>query len=174
MLLATAAAVLALATQPLYPFTVGHERLRLADGVSLAVTYWRPVPRDTAERFPVLFEFLPYRKDDSFYRRDYPLYEYFVRRGYILAKVDVRGTGGSEGRLPPREYSDVELDDALEIIRRLARLPGASGAVGMWGISWGGFNALQVAMRQPPELKAILALHSSDDLFHDDVHYIDG
>ncbi len=174
MLLATAAAVLALATQPLYPFTVSHERLRLTDGVSLAVTYWRPVPRDTAERFPVLFEFLPYRKDDSFYRRDYPLYEYFVRRGYILAKVDVRGTGGSEGRLPPREYSDVELDDALEIIGRLARLPGASGAVGMWGISWGGFNALQVAMRQPPALKAILALHSSDDLFHDDVHYIDG
>jgi len=46
--------------------------------------------------------------------------------------------------------------------------------VGMWGISWGGFNALQVAMRRPPGLKAILALHASDDLFHDDVHYIDG
>lgn len=173
MLLA-AAAVLALAGQPLYPFTVSRERLRMPDGVQLAVTLWRPVPRDTAERFPVLLEYLPYRKDDSFYRRDYPLYEYFVRRGYILAKVDIRGTGGSEGRLPPREYSDVELDDAMEIIAQLARLPGANGSVGMWGISWGGFNALQVAMRRPPALKAILALHASDDLFHDDVHYIDG
>jgi uncharacterized protein len=110
--LLAAAAALAIATQPLYPFTVSHERLRLADGVRLAVTIWRPVPRDSTERFPVLLEYLPYRKDDSFYRRDYPLYEYFVRRGYILAKVDVRGTGGSEGRLPSREYSDVELRDA--------------------------------------------------------------
>lgn len=173
MLLATAAA-LVLASPPLYPFTVSHERLRMPDGVELAVTFWRPVPRDSAERFPVLLEYLPYRKDDSFYRRDYPLYEYFVRRGYIMAKVDIRGTGGSQGRLPPREYSDVELSDADEIIAQLARLPGASGAVGMWGISWGGFNALQVAMRRPPALKAILALHASDDLFHDDVHYIDG
>jgi len=173
VLLATAAA-LVLASPPLYPFTVSHERLRMPDGVELAVTFWRPVPRDSAERFPVLLEYLPYRKDDSFYRRDYPLYEYFVRRGYIMAKVDIRGTGGSQGRLPPREYSDVELSDADEIIAQLARLPGASGAVGMWGISWGGFNALQVAMRRPPALKAILALHASDDLFHDDVHYIDG
>jgi predicted acyl esterase len=172
--LLAAATVLALASQPLYPFTVSHERLRLPDGVQLAVTYWRPVARDSTERFPVLLEFLPYRKDDSFYRRDYPLYEYFVRRGYIMAKVDIRGTGGSEGRLPPREYSGIELDDAVEIIAQLARMPGANGSVGMWGISWGGFNALQVAMRRPPALKAILALHASDDLFHDDVHYIDG
>ena len=44
----------------------------------------------------------------------------------------------------------------------------------MWGISWGGFNAIQVAMRRPPALKAIIAVDASDDLFHDDVHYIDG
>ncbi len=146
----------------------------MPDGVHLAVTFWRPVPRDSSERFPVLLELLPYHKDDSFYRRDYPLYSYFVQHGYILAKVDVRGTGGSEGRLPPREYSKAELDDAVEIIGQLARLPGSTGSVGMWGISWGGFSALQVAMRQPPGLRAILALHASDDLFHDDVHYIDG
>jgi predicted acyl esterase len=176
VLLATLAiaAALAGAPAPLYQFTVSRDWLTMPDGVRLAVTLWRPVPRDPAERFPVLLELLPYRKDDSFYRRDYPLYQYFVQRGYILAKVDVRGSGGSEGRLPSREYSDAELEDAVQIIAQLARLAGANGAVGMWGISWGGFNALQVAMRQPPGLKAILALHASDDLFHDDVHYIDG
>ena len=168
------AAALVAAQQPLYDFTVSRDWLTMSDGVRLAVTFWRPVPRDSTERFPVLLELLPYRKDDSFYRRDYPLYHYFVQRGYILAKVDIRGSGGSEGRLPDREYSDAELDDAVEIIGQLARAPGASGVVGMWGISWGGFNALQVAMRRPPALKAILALHASDDLFHDDVHYIDG
>lgn len=148
--------------------------LTMGDGVRLAVTWWRPVPRVADETFPVLLEYLPYRKDDSFYRRDYPLYAYFVSRGFILAKVDIRGTGGSEGRLPDREYSEAELDDAVEIIRQLARIPGSNGQVGMWGISWGGFNALQVALRRPPELKAILALHASDDLYHDDVRYIDG
>ncbi len=157
----------------LYAFTIEHGWLRMKDGVRLAVTYFRPRPRGT-ESFPVLLEYLPYRKDDSFYRRDYPLYAYFVRRGFLLAKVDIRGTGGSEGVVPEREYSKVELDDGVEIIRQLARIPGSSGAVGMWGISWGGFNALQVAMRRPPELRAILALHASDDLYHDDVRYIDG
>ncbi len=160
--------------EPLYEFTIDRTYLTMRDGVRLAVTYWRPIPREPAERFPVLLELLPYRKDDNFYRRDWPLYSWFVRRGYILAKVDVRGTGSSEGTLPTREYSEEEIDDAVAIVAQLARLPGSTGAVGMWGISWGGFNALKVAMRRPPALKAILALHASDDLYHDDVRYIDG
>jgi predicted acyl esterase len=158
----------------LYSFVIERGWLRMPDGVRLSVTYFRPTPRHSGERFPALLELLPYRKDDSFYRRDYPLYSYFVRRGYILAKVDIRGTGGSEGKLPDREYSDAELADAVEIIRQLAHIPRASGAVGMWGISWGAFNALQVAAKRPPELKAIIALHASDDLYHDDIRYIDG
>jgi uncharacterized protein len=162
------------APAPLYNFRVERGWLRMPDGVRLAVTYFRPVPRSASERFPVLVEILPYRKEDSFYRRDYPLYSWFVRRGYIMVKVDIRGTGSSEGQLPPREYSDAEIDDAVEVIAQAARLPGSTGAVGMWGKSWGGFNSIQTAMRQPPALKAILAMYASDDLFHDDIHYIDG
>ncbi|MFI5209945.1 MAG: CocE/NonD family hydrolase, partial [Gemmatimonadales bacterium] len=146
----------------------------MPDGIRLAVTWWRPTATRPGETFPVLLEYLPYRKDDSFYQRDFPLYDYFARRGFIMAKVDIRGSGASEGHLPPREYSDEELADADEIIRQLAAAPGSNGRVGMWGISWGGFNSLQVAMRHPPALKAIIALHASDDLFHDDVRYIDG
>ena len=116
---------------------------------------------------------LPYRKEDSFYRRDYPLYNWFTRRGYILVKVDIRGTGSSEGRLPPREYSDEEMSDAVDVIAQVAKMPGASGVVGMWGKSWGGFNSIQVAMQHPPALKAIMALYASDDLYHDDIHYIE-
>ncbi len=159
---------------PLYQFTIERAWLTMPDGVRLSVTYWRPVPREPGERFPVLLEYLPYRKDDNFYRRDWPLHSWFARRGYISAKVDVRGTGSSEGMLPTREYSDEEIGDGMEIIAQLSRLRGSNGAVGMWGISWGGFNALKVAMRRPPALKAILAFHSSDDLYRDDVRYIDG
>lgn len=157
-----------------YRYHIDHAFLTLNDGTRLAITWWKPVPKVAGEHFPVLLEYLPYRKDDSFYQRDYPLYDYFVRRGFIMAKVDIRGTGGSTGHLPPREYSDIELADADQIIAQLAKSPGSNGRVGMWGISWGGFNALQVAMRHPPALKAIIALHASDDLFHDDVHYVDG
>jgi len=162
------------ATPAIYEFTIERAWLTMKDGVRLSATFFKPAPRQQSEKFPVLFEFLPYRKDDSFYIRDYPIYTYFVRRGFIMAKVDIRGTGSSEGAVPPREYSEQELSDADEIIDQLSRIPESNGRLGMWGISWGGFNAIQVAMRQPQALKAILAIDASDDLFHDDVHYIDG
>jgi len=161
-------------TPAVYEFTIETSWLTMKDGMRLSATFFKPVPRAPGEKFPVLFEFLPYRKDDSFYIRDYPIYAYFVRRGFMMAKVDIRGTGSSEGAVPPREYSEQELEDAIEIIDQLSKVPGSNSRVGMWGISWGGFNAIQVAMRQPPALKAILAIDASDDLFHDDVHYIDG
>lgn len=159
---------------PSYDFRIEDGWLKMKDGVRLAATYYTPVPRAPGERFPVLFELLPYRKDDGGYVGIYSLYTYFVRRGYILARVDIRGTGSSEGAFPLREYSEQELDDAVETIDQLSRLPAANGNVGMWGISWGGFNAIQVAMRRPPALKAILAAMATDDLYHDDIHYIDG
>lgn len=162
------------ASPPVYDFKIEDGWLPMKDGVRLAVTYYTPVPRSAGERFPVLFEFLPYRKDDGGYIGIYSLYTYFVRRGYILARVDIRGTGSSEGAFPLREYSEQELDDAVEAIDRLSRLAASNGNVGMWGISWGGFNAIQVAMRRPPALKAILAACATDDLYHDDIHYIDG
>jgi predicted acyl esterase len=159
---------------PDHEFDVTRGFLDLKDGVRLAVTYFRPRPLREGETFPVLFEFLPYRKDDSFYQRDYPLYSYFARRGYLMAKVDLRGTGASEGRVPDREYSEQELQDAVEAIGLLAEAEGSNGRVGMWGISWGGFNALQVAMRQPQALRAILAAHAATSLFRNSVDYIDG
>ena len=125
---------------------------RMPDGVRLAVTYWRPT--GAKDKAPVLLEYLPYRKEDSFYQRDYPLYSWFVRHGFIMAKVDIRGTGSSEGHLPDREYSEQEMKDADVIIDQLSRLPGSNGNVGLWGISWGGFNAIQIAMRHPASAQA--------------------
>lgn len=155
-------------------YDIALDSMRMTDGTSLAVTRWVPRPRHPGERFPALLEMIPYRKDDDFYERDFALYDWFARRGFLMVKVDVRGTGGSGGTLPAREYSTEELEDAVEVIAALASDPRTNGRVGMWGISWGGFNAIQVALRRPPALGAILALHASDDLYHDDVRYIDG
>ena len=114
---------------------------------------------------PALLEYLPYRKDDAMLARDYGLYAYMADSGYAGARVDIRGTGRSGGELPEGEYTEQEQLDAEAVIAWLASQPWCTGAVGMWGISWGGFNAIQVAMRRPPALRAIIAVDAQTTCF---------
>jgi predicted acyl esterase len=145
----------------------------LSDGVRLAADLYLPEGEETGARYPVLLEYLPYRKVED-RGQYYSFYSYFVRRGYAIARVDIRGTGSSEGTLVPHEYSEQEQRDAEGVIDWLSKQDFSTGNVGMFGISWGGFNSIHLAMRKPPALKAILAMMATDDLFEDDVHYIDG
>ena len=149
----------------------------MKDGVRLAVNLYMPddplASAHPGEKFPAILEYLPYRKDDWTLARDWDLHSYFVRRGYVTARVDIRGTGASEGAPPDREYSDQEQQDGLEVIAWLAKQPWSNGNVGMTGISWGGFNSIQMARLHPPALKAIIAMCATEELFHDDIHYID-
>jgi predicted acyl esterase len=169
---------LALASEPPSPPAYGvrmqQEWIPLKDGVRLSATLYMPDRAKAGEKFPALLEYLPYRKDDGTAAGDYPKHAYFARRGYVSVRVDIRGAGTSEGRPPDREYSEQEQSDGEQVIAWLAHQPWSNGNVGMFGISWGGFNAMQMAMRNPPGLKAIIAVDATDELFHDDVHYIDG
>jgi hypothetical protein len=151
---------------------IEHCWIPLADGVHLAARIFLP---ENAEQAPVpaLLEYLPYRQFDTCRMRDTPAGHYMAGHGYAVARVDIRGTGNSEGLIDD-EYTRQEQDDALEVIAWLARQPWCSGQVGMYGISWGGFNALQVAARQPPALKAIITVGSTDDRYATDVHYMGG
>jgi uncharacterized protein len=115
---------------PAYGVSTNTSWLTMKDGVRLSVTFFRPVPVSPDERFPVLFDYYPYRKDED--PSSPGLYTYFARRGFITATVDVRGTGSSEGAVPDREYSERELEDGVEIIRQLAEMPGSNGRIGMW------------------------------------------
>ncbi|MGC2476309.1 MAG: CocE/NonD family hydrolase, partial [Candidatus Sulfotelmatobacter sp.] len=144
------------------------------DGVRLAATLYMPDGAKAGEKFPALLEYLPYRKDDGTAAGDYPKHTYFARRGYVSVRVDIRGFGASEGVPPEREYSEQEQHDGEQVIAWLAHQAWSNGNVGMFGISWGGFTALQMAMRHAPGLKAIVAVHATGELFHDDVHYVDG
>jgi uncharacterized protein len=158
---------------PRFEVVLEEVRIPMKDGVRLAADLWRPKGTGDRARSPVLLEYLPYRKTEG--RGDrHSLYAYFVRRGYVVARVDIRGTGGSEGTLIPYEYSEIEQSDGEEVIAWLARQPFSSGKVGMFGISWGGFNAIHMAMRNPQALKAIIAVDATDDLYQDDVHFMDG
>jgi predicted acyl esterase len=159
---------------PQYGVDLRKTWITMRDGVRLAVTLYMPAGAKSGERFPALLEYLPYRKDDDEARRDYGTHAYFARRGYVGARVDIRGFGNSEGAPPDREYSAQEQSDGDAVIAWLARQPWSNGRVGMLGISWGGFNSIQMALRKPPALKAILATAATEELFKEDVHYIDG
>src|SRR5437588_1942825 len=152
---------------PRYPVRLEKNALiPMADGTLIAADLVLP---DAPGRFPVVFEYLPYRKDDRMaYRQQ--RHHYFAERGFACAWVDIRGTGASGG-VASDEYSRQEQDDAGEIIAWLAAQPWSNGNVGMTGISYGGFNAIQVAMRRPPALKAIIPIYATDDRYTDDIHF---
>lgn len=151
---------------------IHHALLPLSDGIHLAYRAWMP---DDAEQQPVpaILEFLPYRKNDGTIERDEITMPATAQQGYACIRVDLRGAGESEG-LFDDEYSEQELSDAEQVIHWISQQAWCDGNVGMVGISWGGFNALQVAYRQPPALKAIITLCSTDDRFNEDIHFAGG
>jgi hypothetical protein len=172
-ILAATGALAAPPSTPKYSIRIDQGRIPLPDDISLSADLYMPTGGADGQRFPVLLEYLPYRKHEG-RSRNYPLYSYFVQRGYVVAAVDIRGTGNSEGRLIPYEYSDIEQQDGEVVIAWLARQRWSTGKIGMFGISWGGFNSIQMALRNPPALKAIIAVDATEDLYQEDVHFIDG
>jgi uncharacterized protein len=146
--------------------------ITLADGTRLAATIW--LPEDAAsDPVPAILEYLPYRRRDGTVLRDRQMHAYFAGHGYAAVRVDMRGSGDSDGLLAD-EYLLQEQADAVEVIAWLAAQPWCSGSVGMMGISWGGFNALQVASHRPQALKAIITACSTDDRYADDCHFMGG
>jgi putative CocE/NonD family hydrolase len=144
----------------------------LSDGVRLAARIW--LPDDAAQSpVPAILEYLPYRRQDGTAERDALTHPYFAGHGYACVRVDMRGSGDSDGVLLG-EYLKQEQDDALEIIDWITAQPWCAGTVGMIGISWGGFNGLQIAARRPPALKAIVSIASTDDRYADDIHHMGG
>jgi len=146
--------------------------MTLADGTRIALRIWRPRDAETAP-VPAIFEYLPYRKRDLTADRDIPMHTYFAGHGYACVRADMRGSGESDGVLED-EYLQQEMDDGVEILRWIGEQPWCTGKAGMIGISWGGFNGLQLAALQPPELGAVITLCSTDDRYADDVHHMGG
>ena len=77
--------------------TIRKVWIPMEDGIRLAADIYLPEGAKDSDSFPVLLEYLPYRKDDS-RARNYSLYCYFLDHGYVVARVDIRGTGNSDGR----------------------------------------------------------------------------
>ena len=150
---------------------IEHTMIPTRDGTRLAARIW--IPDGTSTQVPALLEYIPYRKRDITRARDSLTHPYFAGHGYASVRVDLRGSGESDGVLTD-EYLEQEQLDALDVLGWLEDQPWCNGRVGMFGISWGGFNALQVAALRPPQLGAVIAVCATDDRYADDVHYMGG
>ncbi|HLF26258.1 MAG TPA: CocE/NonD family hydrolase [Anaerolineae bacterium] len=165
----------------LYAIDVQYNvRVPVRDGLELSANLFMPVSRRSRlptatsdEKFPAILEMIPYRKDDWRYNADHQRGTYFAQRGYAFCRLDVRGTGSSPG-VARDEYTPVETQDGYDAVEWLAAQAWCNGNVGMWGVSYGGFTAIQVALLQPPHLKAIIPMYATDDRYTDDVHYLGG
>ncbi|TKI04235.1 CocE/NonD family hydrolase [Martelella alba] len=142
----------------------------LSDGTLLTARLWLP---EGGARAPLVLEWIPYRQSDNTAVGDSMLHGYFAAHGIAAMRIDLRGSGNSQGLLRD-EYLSQEQDDAVDVIAWIAGQSWSNGNVGMIGISWGGFAALQIAARRPPALKAIITCCSTDDRYTDDVHYMGG
>ncbi len=149
-----------------------HTDIAMSDGCRLGARIWMPENAE-APPVPAIFEFQPYRKNDIMAERDVTLYPYLAGHGYAVVRVDLRGSGDSEGVLTD-EYTPQELKDGCEVIAWIAAQTWCDGKVGITGKSWSGFNGLQIAALQPPALKAVMTLCSTDDRYADDIHYSGG
>jgi uncharacterized protein len=153
-------------------------QIPMRDGVLLAADLYLPDPHGTRDAsfpeipMPVVMDYIPYRKDEVD-PAAMPHYLELPRHGYAVVRVDIRGTGGSEGRAID-EYVEQEQLDGYDAIEWLAAQPWCDGHVNIMGISYGGFTALQVATLQPPHLTSIIPVDFTDDRYTDDCHYRGG
>ena len=151
---------------------IEHLWIPMPDGVRLAARLWLPRSADKTP-VPALLEYIPYRKADMVRARDERNHPYFAAHGYACLRVDMRGSGDSEGRMDDM-YSDLELSDARDVIAWIAAQPWCSGRVGMFGTSWGGTAALQANVDAPEALKAVIAVCATHDRYEDDIHHMGG
>ncbi|MGV3549396.1 CocE/NonD family hydrolase [Rhizobium sp.] len=152
--------------------TVETHWITMRDGRRLAARLF--LPEDALDRpVPLILEYIPYRRRDGTRTGDDEMHLYFAAHGYACARVDIAGTGDSEGLLDD-EYVKREQDDGMEVLVHLCAEPWCTGVAGMIGISWGGFSGLQIAARRPPQLKAIVTACSTDDRYGCDAHYNGG
>lgn len=145
-------------------------RIPLTDGSELSARIWRPTSK---EPVPAIVEYIPYRQRDLTAVRDSIHHPYIAGHGYACVRVDLRGSGDSDGALVD-EYLEQEQQDAEDVLEWVAHQPWYTGRTGMMGISWGGFAALQVAARRPESLGAIVISSFTDDRYGDDFHYKGG
>jgi uncharacterized protein len=154
------------------PDVVPHIPVPMADGTDLSAKLW--LPRCAAPG-PAVVEINPYRKGDGTVEIDALTFPYLAAHGHPCARVDSRGSGDSGGDLDD-EYSTSQIDDAAAIVAWTAKQPWCNGQVVLFGVSWSGFIAMQVAALEAPPaaLCGVISVCATDSRFADDMHFQGG
>lgn len=142
------------------------------DGSLLYAHIWMPKVEEGVS-IGTIIEYLPYRKNEFTAIRDSIRHPYYAGYGIASMRVDMRGSGDSDGVLEG-EYLPQEQEDNLAVFDWIVKQPWSNGKIGQVGKSWGGFNGLQVAYHRHPALKSVITVCSTDDRYSDDVHYRGG
>ena len=149
-----------------FPYTVrriDHCWIPLRTGERLAARLWLPdVPE--GDRIPAILEYIPYRLRDYSASRDAANHGYLAGHGYACLRVDVRGTGDSDG-IHTEQWSEDYDRDAEDVLRWIAEQSWSDGHVGMMGLSWGANTGLRMASLAPQELKAVIPVSAADDRY---------
>ncbi len=90
----------------------------MSDGAKLGARLWLP-ESDSGEKIPAILEYIPYRKDDYSALRDSTTIAWFANHGYACLRVDMRGSGSSDGIMLD-EYTDQEIEDGVDVINWIA------------------------------------------------------
>lgn len=151
-----------------YPTTYSEQRfIRMDDGVELGATITFPSENGTEPapgHFPVVLNMTPYGRDGACACENATNY---ATRGFALAVVDVRGTGGSQGNLDENYFSPREARDGYDLVEFLGTQPWSNGKVGMSGGSYLGIMQYLTAEQDPPHLAAIAPDEAVADLYND-------
>jgi putative CocE/NonD family hydrolase len=126
----------------------------MRDGVTLMADVYRPAD---GQRHPVLLTRTPYDR-----RGDLETGPTLASHGYVVVLQDVRGRFGSEGVFDPFRH---EAEDGYDTVEWAASLPGANGAVGMFGGSYVGATQMLAASAKPPHLVAIHPVVTASDYY---------
>jgi putative CocE/NonD family hydrolase len=151
-----------------YPATFSEQRfIRMDDGIELGATITYPSEDGAAPAagpFPVVLNMTPYGRDGGCSCESATDY---ATRGFVLAVVDVRGTGGSQGNLDQNYFSPREARDGYDLVEFLGTQPWSNGKVGMSGGSYLGITQYLTAEQDPPHLAAIVPDEALADVYND-------
>lgn len=166
-------------------YTKIERLIPMRDGVKLFTSIY--IPKDETEKHPFLFTRTPYscapygetRYTDRFSSRHDSVY---FHRNYIMVYQDVRGRYMSEGDFEdvrpflPNKKGKKETDEASDtydsIDWLLKNVKNNNGNVGVYGISYPGFYAMEAALSNHPALKAVSPQAPVTDWFiGDDFHH---
>lgn len=128
--------------------------VRLRDGTVLNATIVKPTTT-ADERLPTILIQTPYNPS---WELDGEVVGRLVRAGYAVVVMNVRGTQWSEGEY---RWMKGAADDGEDAVTWVTAQPWSDGKVGAYGCSSSGEVQFALAKRNPPGLKAMIAMAAS-------------